>query len=341
MNLLSAKTKKWVLACLVVSTVFGSASASTGTDIHIAIAILDANETRAIDSKVVIQAGETDQTLQRDVSGRYVFKTSLQPTISSLNIQLTPANGYQGRSIPIIISKLPMNKATSYDFYVATKAIPVPLNYDYLLQGIKYHRQEFDRAFAYYDVAHANHRDDIQTQLDINLKYNYAVSVANTCLRLHYVTCDQAQTLYQELKSAFDRYKSFFQAEHLDLAMLDTALDHLSTAKINMEYKAATVLYATRNYEGAANASKVLLEKFDDNPESFAQARLTRDRLREDIGLAYVKASRQIKTDASSGANSDELLNKAHKYYSEINTKTPKVLRDIEYVKQQKNAAVP
>lgn len=325
-----------ILVSSISFPLFGLVGLARGSEINILMAVRETIDTHLLDTVINVEMGATDQQLQRNLSGKYPFKSNVSAKDNPiLKIQITPNADYKVREILIPASTLLTNNNTSYDFYLA-KSNPA-LTYAYLDNGIRFHTREFDKAFAYYDVAFSNRVQGNQvTQFDIKLNYNYAVSVANTCLRLGYATCNDARELYQKLKEDAKQYRNWFDKEKINLAQLDSTLSELSSVEVNMQYKTFKTLLEKKKYIAAADVATDLLEKFDAGKEGFSGARLSKDRLLEDIGVTYVKASTAGSTGDAEPINSKDLLQKAHSYYSKISVKSPQLTRDINYLEKIK-----
>lgn len=304
-------------------------------EINISIAVHETLDPRLLDAAVNVQMGATDQTLQRNQFGKFPFKSNVSIRDNPiLKIQITPTTNYRPREILFPTSTVLANNNTSYDFYLAKNS--PSLTYEYLDNGVRFHAKEFDKAFAYYDVAYANReRKNMIRQFDIKLDYNYAVSVANTCLRLGYATCDDARDLYKKLKEDSISHRNWFDKEKINLAELDKTLNDLSIANINVQYKTFKTLFDKKKYLDSVEIATDLLDKFNSDESGFSGARITKDRLLEDIGAAYVQASLVSSPDNKSD-DAKDFLQKAHRYYSEISVKSSQVTRDINYINQIK-----
>lgn len=76
------------------------------------------------------------------------------------------------------------------------------------------------------------------------------------------------------------------------------------------------------------------LVQFDQQPSAFADVRITKDRLKEDVGVAYFRASTDVNAVADN-TDAKQLLDNSHKHLSGINRNTSSVAMDIKAVEQR------
>lgn len=199
-------------------------------------------------------------------------------------------------------------------------------NHSYLSQGLEYlTRGEHDRALAHYEIAFfASSVVELSKQYDVKMKYNYARALASTCLRIGYATCDQAITQLDELKAGASLYPAVFAREGITVALLDATLRDIHAGQVIAHYAEFRGLFGSGEYMTAAATAEELLGKFETAPSAFSAARLTKDRIKEDIGTAYFRAA-----EAESVGQKASLLKRAMDVFESVESKNSTVVRNI------------
>lgn len=286
-----------------------------------------------IGAAIECSIGSAACNLEATQAGRFESKKPFRRTNELIHLSIQPGNSYAERKAAIRGSRLA--SGTSLLIYVARK-FP-QYTYKYLDNGLPYHsRGEFDRALAYYEVAYFSSEPATSgmIQFDINLKYNYARSIANACLRAGYDTCSDAKTLYQRLIDDEAKYPSLFRRERIDSAELRKTIRDIDAMDTVRRYASFKTLFNSREYADAAREGENMIDQFDQRPEAFANARLTKDRLKEDVGVAYFRASANPAV-ADDSNEKKQLLDNSFKHYSTISNKSPRLAIDIRTVEQR------
>lgn len=262
--------------------------------------------------------------------GRYEMNKLPISKGGPIEIRIQPGGQYIGRTATLRL--LGRESRRSLRFFTVKQA--PQYTYPYLDAGLKFHEAgEFDRALAYYEAAY---RASLPlpkklTQFDVKLKFNYARSLVNACLRMGYETCENAKKLYRELKADSQEFPKLFQGEGIAIAELDATLKDLGTSEVIQKYGAFTEAFNAKDYLTAAKQGQELIAGYEDQSTAFANARITQDRLKADVGTAYYRAA-SLQT-GEGAADVKSLLESSQKLLSEIEQKSPATYRDIATVK--------
>lgn len=314
---------------LVLLTALGSMNVSAQSTLS--VAIRDVRDAAPLSGAVIVCfVGSTQRVLDPKQAGLYEAQKVPSRSGKPIRLEIQVGNQYAERKVVVKGSASP--SGTPLVVYAARKLSLY--TYPFLDKGLEYHtRGEFDRALAHYEVAYFSSEPSAHglTQFDIKLKYNYARSIANACLRAGYDTCDDAKNLYVELKEDATKYSDLFRRERIDTAELERTIRSIDAMNAGRQYAAFKELFNAREFAAAAQEGENLLVKFDQQPSAFADVRLTKDRLKEDVGVAYFRASIDV-TTVSDGAETKKLLDNSHKHLSGIDKKTARVAMDIQTV---------
>lgn len=277
--------------------------------------------------------GTTQCVLESKQTGQYEARKVPSRSGKFLRLEIQLGNQYAERKLVV---KGPSAASGAPIVVYAAKKLP-QYTFQFLDKGLEYHtRGEFDRALAHFEVAYFSSEPSARglTQFDVKLKYNYARSIANTCLRAGYDTCADARRLYSELSDDAGKYPDLFRRERIGTAELDRTIRDIDAIGVGRQYAEFKELFSAGEYSVAAQEGEKLLVQFDRQPSAFADVRLTKDRLKEDVGVAYFRAS----TDANMADNkteAKEFLDNSHKHFSEIDKKSSGVAMDIQAIEQR------
>jgi hypothetical protein len=297
----------------------------------LSVAIRDVRDAAPLSGAMIVCfVGSTQCVLEPKQTGQYEARKVPSRSGNPIRLEIQVGSQYAERKVVVKGSAQP--GGTPFVVYAARK-LP-QYTFQFLDKGLEYHtRGEFDRALAHYEVAYFSSEPSAHglTQFDVKLKYNYARSIANACLRAGYDTCDDAKSLYVELKEDATKYRDLFRRERIDTAELERTIRSIDAMNAGRQYAAFKELFNAREYAVAAQEGEKLLVQFDQQPSAFADVRLTKDRLKEDVGVAYFRASVDVDTVADS-TETKQLLDNSHKHLSGIDRKTARVTMDIQTV---------
>lgn len=309
-------------------------SVNAGAQSTLLVAIRDVRDATPIPGATIIcSVGAASCNLESKQAGQY--ETRKAPRRSGNIIQLEFQFGNQYAERKVAIRDLAVSSEKPFIVY-AVKKLP-QYTFQFLDNGLAYHaRGEIDRALAHYEAAYFSSDTSAHgmTQFDVKLKYNYARSIANACLRAGYVTCADARGLYVGLKEDATKYPNLFRRERIDTAELERTVRDIDAMDTRQQYAAFKELFNARDYIAAAQEGEKLLAQYDQQPSAYADVRLTKDRLKEDVGAAYFRAA-HIASDAPDSMTAKQMLDNSYKHFSSIDRVNTRVARDIDVIEKR------
>ena len=250
------------------------------------IVVRDARSSSLVASELECGVGERQIALERKLAGVFEASRIAAGAGDIVRVKIAPAEAYGAREIAVQNARVP--QSLSLVFHVARKR--PQYTYPYLDEGLPFQTKgDFDKALAHYELAFLVAPRTRRTQYDVKLKYNYAMALANACLRANYQTCDEAKNLLEEMKR--DVADNLYARERITITELDRTLRDLQVNEITKQYAEFTQLFNKGDYVAAGDKGATLLAQYGETGTLLNEASLTKDRLREDVGTAYFRAA--------------------------------------------------
>ena len=295
--------------------------------------ILDSRNETPVNGNILCYVRDNQLVLEFKQAGRFESSVFIGER-EELRFEIKAEPDYENRKVHLRSRVIP--STISLTLYAARKS--ESYTYQYLERGLQYHdRGAFDRALAHYEAAYyapSSSPAGRFTQFHVKLKYNYVRALANACMREGYATCDEARRLIGELKDDATNHPQLFKIERINVPELDKTLRDMSASLIGSEYNVFRDLFAKNQYETAAKTAEQLLGQYDTEARAFADVRLSKDRLLEDTGTAYFRASERL-DPASNLEERRQFLKRAIKYFYEIKDKREVILLNISTAEQR------
>jgi len=332
--------KKFSYICFFISIlIITSISYARAAHLNISVKLRCLATDECIDAEVGICTEGISAEFEQKRAGEYQFEGTLGPEdLQICEFNLHTQNPFFSRTIPIRIGSFEEEVRKSFKFYIANAS--TEFTYGYLRDGLKYFaRQDYDRALAHYEVAFIMTGQNVDsmsrdiTEYSINLAYNYARALHNSCIHLKYNNDDLAIELFQRLIRLYEHYKKFFTRLHITKSYLTGALNDLSKNKKIVKYGRIPVYFAKGKYLEAANLATEGLGDFQTNSKVFCKIGLTKDRLLTDAGVSYLKAAEKMEKTGASAYEVRTLLISSQEFLSEVKALDPiKTKKNLEVI---------
>jgi len=200
--------KKCVLSTLLVlAAAFpGQALAQTGFDIKLKCFVFDYRDGELItDAEVKITAaGKAGES--RRVGNFYLSTVSLEKKPSEpIRVSIVPPAGFVGREIQLNL-KVDETTGMSPELWVYLVRTDFVVTEEALLKAARQlDYGQFGKALALLEFAHIQaQNDELLSWLSIFRTYRYAGALQYMCREREYVTCEQAERLYQSLETLYN-----------------------------------------------------------------------------------------------------------------------------------------
>ncbi len=317
---------------LLLASLFCGCVAVDLCQAQLSVVLKDAQSGDLLDVKVVAEYGSDKLEFLLKQQGTYASTGVLKASGNNLRFELLPNISYATRKIELHGSVAQRKK--NYQFYLGKKLQTYTFGYleryrAALAQG------DIDRSIAALEVAYVESGlGKCKTQFDVKLKFNFARSLANACQILGYNSCEVARSLYVELKEEISEIPRIFRAEGISKESLEQTIRDMDATKVNRQYTVFRNRFEQGDYENAAGLGEGMLEQFDGNVVAFSAARLTKDRLREDVGTAYARAS-SLTDKGGTKVIDTALAKKALEHFRDISRESEVLSRNISDLKQR------
>ncbi len=335
------------LSCILFAYIIQIAPPADAANLNISVKLTDVDNRKPINAKVILETNEHSGELFSKRAGMYEFKGSMGPDhLESYEFIIEAQEPYANRNIKIRGDSLKGKVERSFDFSIA-KDKGTEFTYQYLGKGYKYFdSNQFDSALAYYETAYATkgaslddeagHRIDM---FDIQLVFNYARALHNTCIILRYDTCDSSAAFFNKMLSLYDhgRYKRIFSNLGIRREELTKVINDLAAVAPIKKYSRISVLFKAGMYEEAAFLAAEGLQEYEENPQVFSNIGLTKNRLLTDAGVSSLKAAEIGEKTSVSPEEIKKLLEDSRGYLKEISSPNNRTKTNLSIIEKKLN----
>jgi len=298
---------------------------------------------KPIDVRIRITTDEDSEEMVRKKLGLYEFKSTLGSNGAEIIDFLIEAQSpFSSRTIRVKGSEF-KGKRKSVTFSVG-KGQGTEFTYKYLNNGLKYFDlNRFDSALAYYELAYENKGQSLDpnaaniNMFAVQLGFNYAKALHNTCINLNYDTCDLSAKLFKQLLVLFDsgNHRKVFEVARISRENLTAPQNDLAMIGPIIKYSKISKLYSEGKYNASAALASEALEDYETNPEVFQKIGLTKDRLLQDAGVSSLKAAEKAKAEAAPSDQIQSILENAREYLKDIKTPDKTTKSNLAIINQK------
>lgn len=327
----------WYLA--VVSGVFTPAIAA---DLNLAVVIRDLARNAPVEKvRIVMETEEGPKDLSEKRPGYYEFTGSLGSSPRTVVLSVTPPTQFADREVPVRLRTSGARPRWNLKMFVVEKSTEV--NHDYLGRGVAHFRTgDYEKAWAHYDYGFAMEGgyqpiDDFY----VKLNFNYARALHNVCVGLPYDTCDRAAKVAKSMLDIYDTKEKVFARNGVERAQLEQIIRDRNIRLLRARYyQEVRSPFTAGSYVDAAKAAEALLGEAKQQPQIFADARITVDLLSDAAGVAYLKAVEEAeKTGEVDIAEVTERLRAANGLLSQVQARDKyKVAENLRVIELKLNA---